>query len=617
MSDKDLDADVVIVGAGIAGVLMAKHLAQAGLRVLILEAGTGKGLDAQGYQSFVETYQAAMVKVPNSAYPNNPNAPQPTVADTRPIGSSPTNSVGYFVQAGPHPFASTNTRTTGGTTLHWLGTCLRMLPSDFRMKELHGHGVDWPIAYQDLVHWYGAAEQEIGVSADVADQRDGVPEGEHLFPRDYVYPMRRIPPSKVDDHWAQGTNGLRVHMGAEPVTVRVVSTPQGRNSTPEVAYRGPSGDQPPRPFRPQGAPYASTNTVGERCEGNASCIPICPVQAKYTAARTLVPLTREHSDRVRVQVQSVASAVETDSNGMVTGIITKRYASPGSGSHTSHTVRARAYVLAASAIENARLMLASNLDNTSGQLGANLMDHPTILTWGRATGKTLGSYRGPGSTSGIPSFRAGPFRSQHAAFRIEIGNWGWNWATGAPNSVVDALLDDSERPPFGRELRRKLYTECQSHVRLATLVEQTPLSRNRVGLNPRWRDALGNLRPVLHYDFDAYTQRGMRQAVRVSKALFQAAGIQDDTVFDPSNPSYLVADGQPVIAYGAGHIVGTHRMGTGAHDSVTDSVGRVWKHRRLWAVGCGLMPTIGTSNPTLTLAALSLRSAHALVQELA
>ncbi|MFC3157394.1 hypothetical protein ACFOEQ_01800 [Chryseobacterium arachidis] len=47
-----------------------------------------------------------------------------------------------MVQFGPMPFASDAIRVGGGTTLHWLGTTPRMLPNDFRLKEIRpSHGL--------------------------------------------------------------------------------------------------------------------------------------------------------------------------------------------------------------------------------------------------------------------------------------------------------------------------------------------------------------------------------------------------------------------------------------------------------------------------------------------
>ena len=73
----------------------------------------------------------------------------------------------------------------------------RFVPSDFKMKSLYGSEasfVDWPIGYEDSMDWYGKAEAELGVSADVQDQ-------EYLgidFPDDYQYPMPGIPESLTD-----------------------------------------------------------------------------------------------------------------------------------------------------------------------------------------------------------------------------------------------------------------------------------------------------------------------------------------------------------------------------------------------------------------------------------
>ena len=66
---------------------------------------------------------------------------------------------GYFVQNGPLPFGSDYVRTQGGTTLHWPGTRLRMLPNDFRLHSEYGQAKDWPISYDDLRPYYEIAEK--------------------------------------------------------------------------------------------------------------------------------------------------------------------------------------------------------------------------------------------------------------------------------------------------------------------------------------------------------------------------------------------------------------------------------------------------------------------------
>ena len=99
--------DVVIVGAGIAGAILAKTLANAGHRVLILEAGLQAGLDLNGnefylnYQSYLDRFYLANAKVPNSPYPNLKNAPSPNVLDTAQLTGTTPNTNGLCSKQPP------------------------------------------------------------------------------------------------------------------------------------------------------------------------------------------------------------------------------------------------------------------------------------------------------------------------------------------------------------------------------------------------------------------------------------------------------------------------------------------------------------------------------------
>ncbi len=196
--------DVVLVGSGIAGAIVAKLLTNAGKKVLLLEAGleAGIAMDQEGsyktYQKYLNTFYNAAAKVPNAPYPNIKDAPSSNVLDLEPITPGTPSDKGYFVQMGPLPFASDNTRAPGGTTLHWLGTTLRMLPNDFEMKTKYGVAMDWPIKYSDMDRYYRMAENEIGVSGDVADQKYPIEKQQRVFDKDYVLPMKAIPTSYLD-----------------------------------------------------------------------------------------------------------------------------------------------------------------------------------------------------------------------------------------------------------------------------------------------------------------------------------------------------------------------------------------------------------------------------------
>lgn len=592
--------DVVIVGAGFAGAIVAKQLAAQKKRVLILEAGPLTPPTWEAYQSFLQTFYQNPVKVPNAPYPRVANANQADGMDLF-SGFQPgiPNPKSYLAQMGPNPFGSDYTRRTGGTSLHWLGVCFRMLPNDFRIHSRYGQGVDWPISYDDLMPWYNEAEFELGVAAEVEEQAYlGI-----LFDDGYVFPMHKIPQTYLDQKFIEGLKGMTVRYGERDYEVRIVSTPVARNSTPNVRYR--RNGKPYEIVSAVGNPY-----TGERCQGNASCIPICPVQAKYNALKTLYSAD---SDYITIEAQAVVSDLEiAPDSGRVTGVRYKRYFAANSPEHTSHVARGTLYVVAADAIETAKILLASRACQTSGQLGRNLMDHPYFLTWGSLPDPT-GPWRSPAFTSGVESLRDGDFRSERAAFRMEIVNWGWDFAGNSPYSVVTDMVG---RGLFGKDLRKELWHNIQRQFRTGFMLEQLPRSFNRVTIDAAYKDQLGNFRPVINYKIDDYLLAGFEAAKGFSDLVMTRMHAQDFTVTNPSAAGYVTYNGTGYNYYGAGHLVGTHRMGLSARDSVVSVNQKTWDHDNLYLVGCGNMPTVATSNPSLTMAALAFWAAQNILGDL-
>ena len=276
-------------------------------------------------------------------------------------------------------------------------------------------------------------------------------------------------------------------------------------------------------------------------------------------------------------------------------------------------------MLAAHSIENAKLLLMSGAANSSDQVGRNLMDHPFLLAWAR-TDEPLGTFRGPGTTAGIENLRDGPYRARHASFRTDIDNWGFQ-ILGSPGSdVADAVYGNQL---FGTALRQRVAHDVQRQLMLGFLLEQLPDPGNRVTIQPKaYTDALGLPRPVIRYDLDAYTRQGASVAYECAVQWFEELGADDLTTYDgPGRPmaahQQFTWQDRPFCTLGAGHLCGTHRMGNDPDDYVVDPDQRSWDHRNLFLVGAGSMPTIGTSNPTLTLAALACRTAAVLAEELA
>jgi len=671
----DTTYDVVIVGAGIAGTLIARELGQQGKRVLILEAG----IDAsRGRERYLETFYKNTVKTPESPYPpvvEKPSAqatPRATIADTfasniepdfpgnlsEPDGYIYDPEKSYLLQKGPLPFASTYERVAGGTTWHWLGTSLRFLEHDFTMRSTYCVEKDWPMGIDALLPYYNRAEAEIGVAASAQVQEEELGSvGLRYAPPDYQYPMQQIPLSQVDTALGDKVNGIDDFVDFEGLGVQVTPTPAGRNS--------------------QSIGASSRRT----CAGNTNCIPICPIQAKYDATVTLSQALQ--TGHVTLISQAVAKRVCVDENGRISGIEYLTWDGPQDAPTITGTATAvgKVYVIAAHAIETPRLLLmsrthdqgalANGVANSSDQVGRNLMDHPLYLSWGLMPEPVWG-FRGPLTTSGIETLRDGAFRSQRAAWRVEVGNEGWNFSIGDPWTTTNDFIggphgasNNSQLNPenvqlFGDALVARLNHAFTRQWRMGFLVEQTPEPGNRVCLSSTRggatlrTDGLGLPRPVIHYDLSDYTKLGFVFAEIFARQVYQKLGGRNYTLNTPSfttdsvtvqNPKWFALEDawrhyftelpaalkdprltcQPADAegvpegfqyFGSGHIVGTYAMGASAADSVVDRDQRSWDHANLFLVGSGVFPTITTANPTLTIAALALQAAETIMQDL-
>ncbi|MCG6116106.1 MAG: GMC family oxidoreductase [Mesorhizobium sp.] len=358
------DADVIIVGAGVAGGLVGEILAQAGLRVVILEAGPRISRWA-----LVERFR-------NGADRDNFMAPFPGTAHA-PQGTGSEDD--YIIQNGPDPYLTQYIRAVGGTTWHWAAACWRFLPNDFRLRSLYGVGRDWPIRYDDLEPYYQIAEQMMGVAGPHPDEED------LGSPRSEPYPMPRLPWSYMDTIFGETLNANGFEVTTEPVS---------RNS---VTYDN----------RPA-------------CCGNNNCMPICPIAAQYSGDMSI---TKAEAHGARLVENAVVHFLETNEDGgMITAV---RYRRPDG---TEERLTADRVVIAAHGIETPKLMLVSRseavprgLGNGSDQVGRYLMDHPgtgVSFLWGQR----VYPGRGPQEMTSVVNFRDGEFRARFAAKKLHLGN---------------------------------------------------------------------------------------------------------------------------------------------------------------------------------------------------
>jgi choline dehydrogenase-like flavoprotein len=631
--------DVVIIGAGVSGNTIAWQLGLAGKKVLILEAGVAV---PDSREEYMENFYLALAKTPEAPYPaiagrqsvkgqiTQPNpadlpTPRATVLG---IGGSPATT-SYLVQAQPNQktnppvddkgnvrglqFSSTYERIGGGTSWHWLGTSLRELENDIQMKTKYNVFWDWPVTYTEMQGLWAEAEKAIGVAASTVQQEPLEVVG-LKYPPGYQYPMGPIPMSIVDQTVSTGVAGLQVPGMLDPdddkrlYDVFVTPTPQGRNSEPYQDRRV--------------------------CAGNTNCIPICPIQAKWDPTVTLGEALDTGNVTVSYQSVAVNIAVEekVKDKKTVTHIDYLVWSRDASGKLTSEkkSVAGKLYVLAAHAIENAKLLLMSNnkqgICNTSDLVGRNLMDHVLYLSWAliNPNDPPIWGFRGPLATSGIESLRDGDFRKYRSSFRMEIGNEGWNFSSSDPyNTTMDyiqgtnnALLNPDKQRLGGLALVQKLNSLLTRQFRIGVMFDQAPLADNRVTLDPTYTDGLGLPRPHIEYGLDPYTMEGFRVAADVCSKVYERMGATEFTTTGVGGTGDFTYKGKDYHYYGAGHVMGTHRMGTDPCHSVVDASQRSHDVPNLWIVGSGSFPTVATANPTLTLMGLAFKSARSILAAL-
>lgn len=541
------DFQIIIVGAGVCGALSAYKLVKAGYKVLIIEAGLDKTSERL---SLVGNYATELNKGP--AAPYGKIAPQYIVGPDL-------NYKKYYDDA-TGSFKSGFLRMVGGSTWHFLGNVPRFIPEDFKLNTEHKKGIDWPLTYDDLEKYYCEAEKELGVSGD-HEEWNGYLDAS----RSKAYPMTKVWQSFGDQQFLNKIQGIELY-GKK---IRIMSTPQARNST---IYEG----------RPA-------------CAGNSSCVPICPIQAKYDAT---VHIKKALELGAVLLSNCVVSKINSDSNGVISSIEYINWVSDKDTQIKIDTTNKKV-ILATHAIETPRLLLMSGIANSSKQVGKNLMDHLQGYTLAEST-EPVYPFRGPLTTSGIDVFRKGEHRKKFAAFRMSIGNDGWG-RKGTPQDILWEYLNENV---FGNKLREGLQERVTRLSRISFSTEMLPQEYNSVSLS-NTTDELNLPRPKVSIQLDGYNKDAFKFAYQLAKDIYTKLGwnVKQEEKLEEYLYNYS----------GAGHIMGTTRMGNNSQTSVVDSFGQSHEHPNLFIVGPSVFPTSGTANPTLTAAALTLRTINQLV----
>jgi len=475
------DVDVCVVGAGVAGALVADSLAAEGYRVVVLEGGP----------RFDE--ESRLEKMEKHLRPEYGPGAVWRMGGPR----------DRFTTSGPvtYPLNRTRVKGVGGSTLHWLGIVQRLHEKDFEMRSRYGLAADWPIDYADLRPYYAAAERELGVA--------GAADNPFAPPREDDYPMPAFPRSRTDRLFADACASLGIETH---------SAPQARNSEP---YDGRS-----------------------QCQGFDTCVPVCPSGAKYSgdvhvrrAERRGVRVI-DRAPVVRLEhgtdPATLSAAVYRTPDGTLHRQAADHFVVACGGVETP-----RLLLASASAAH------PDGLANASGTVGRYFMDHVTVTTEARLDRsgnrepigfETMHSQQFYDHDEPVPGSIQLIFDNHSPTSPRQVALHGGR----DPEDRVGLLFPGLERDRWGDDLLaaiRERFTDRLVSVRAG--VEVLPRADNRVSLAADATDPHGVPAPDVSIQLSGHERRTIDRAFEIHEAILDEMGAEVVRQTDPSDPDDL------------------------------------------------------------------------------
>jgi choline dehydrogenase-like flavoprotein len=338
--------DAVIVGAGASGGIVAKELAAAGWRVVLLERGPW--LKEFGHQETRDGWTTAHGRVSFAPAPSEVRTVRATDRDQ--ARSVEPRSARY----------ATLPTLVGGGSVHYGAMAWRFRPETFRLRSLLGavpgaNLDDWPLTYEELEPYYEQAEYELGVSGD--DNPCGPPRRKPL-------PLPALPDNLESAVLVPAARKL----GWQPF-----HTPLAILSRP---YRG-------RPACTR-CPY---------CNGFG-----CESDAKSSTLVTVIPEALR-TGRCRLIPNAFAGRITVNRRGTPDGVLYQR-----AGSRHWEKITARVIVVCASATETPRLLLNSRIGNEHDQVGRNIENDGGLFVYGLFD-RPVTDQLGPGVSFAVDDFQ--------------------------------------------------------------------------------------------------------------------------------------------------------------------------------------------------------------------
>jgi len=545
------DFDAIVSGSGITGGWAAKELSERGLRVLVLERGPNLVHRVDYKTEFQAPWELPFrgfgdpkVYASSKRYQKFARMDEWTqdmfVDDDVDIYESPPES-GFRWLRGYH---------LGGRSLMWGRHSYRMAPVHFRANAQDGHGVPWPVRYEDLAPWYAHVERFIGVNGEPAGDLPGLPDG--VFQPTMGF-------NAVERHLAQL---VKAHYAD-----RQVLPGRTANLTEAMGDRGP-------------------------CHNRDQCARGCSFGAYFSSQSSTLPAAQA-TGRLTIRTDAIVESLEYDPHTRRASGVRVIDARTGAGS----THRARLVFLCAGSINSVAILQRSRsghtpggLGNSSGLLGGYLMDHcggGLLLSTAPGLDDQMYSGRKP---NGIVMPRFVNIDKQETDFLR-----GYSYQ-GASNR--DAWTRGGHEAGIGAELKERLRHPGQWIIGFGISVECLPRKTNTIGVNFKRQDKYGL--PLTTLDL-RWSDNELKATAHAVKQLQEILGLLGGRIIpvwtQPQNPGTLI------------HEMGGACMGEDPRHSVTNAHNQLHDAPNVFVTDGACMNSTGDRNPSLSYMAFTARAA--------
>jgi choline dehydrogenase-like flavoprotein len=551
--------DVCIIGSGASGGTAAKVLTEGGLNVVMLEAGgpLDPGKDFKEHTWPHELPHRGVGKGAKHRGELNDEFLAPNgfwEIEGEPYTSAPGSRFRWF-----------RSRIVGGRTNHWGRIALRFAPVDFRARSTDGMGDDWPISYEDVAPYYDKVESYIGVFGS-KENIPSAPDGVFLPP-----PKPRCTELFIKKSFD------KLNILCVPARLAILTKPL--NGRPACHYCG-------------------------QC--NRGCI----TASNFSSSQVMIP-PAEATGRFTIITNAMAREIVVGKDGKAEAVsyIDK-------STRTEQRVRARVFVVAASACESARLLLNSKstlfsegLANSSGAVGRYLTDSVGSDGYGYFPQLEKMVPHNHDGTGGMhlytPWWKFDRKNDFLRGYHIEFGG-----GPGMPSvGMFDDVCDDFEG--YGVSLKKRCRKVYGTAIGFSGRGEMIPNEHSYCDLDPSVVDQWGI--PVLRFHW-RWSDNELRMAKDMQETFRQivetAGGVYMPPKPEDADRPHGIADGGVII-----HELGTARMGANKRTSVLNGHCQAHDVKNLFVTDAASFVSNPDKNPTLTIMALTWRASEYLLEE--